>query len=181
MARKICSTASARTIWCGQVIAPKARVRFAFSRKPGSRPSGPPMTKAQAPEPESRQSPSFLAKSSLEIDLPRSSRQILSPAPATAPRSPRLPRPCGLPAGGRGIRRSRAFQKRESRFSGRWPCICRHSAPPARAPGRLSAARRRRGRASRPERFQAPFFELLVQASCRFSPGRSTPHIFSRL
>ncbi len=38
MARKICSAARARTIWCGQVIAPKAKVRSAFPRKTGSRP-----------------------------------------------------------------------------------------------------------------------------------------------
>ena len=58
-------------------MAPNAKVRSALSRKAGSSPSGPPMTRAQAGAPASRHSPSFRANSSLVRLRPRSSRQIL--------------------------------------------------------------------------------------------------------
>ena len=63
-----------RTSWCGQVAAPKARQRSAFSRRLAASPSAPPITKAAAGRPASRQPCSAPVKAALPRLSPRSSR-----------------------------------------------------------------------------------------------------------
>ena len=172
MARKICSAARARTIWCGQVIAPKARVRSAFSAQGG----------VEAVRAADHQGAGRRARIAPVAEF---FREILAGERAcrarrgrfyglareAGPRSPRPPRLCGLRDGGRAIRRSRAFRTRPDR------CF----APSRRNDRRSGPTSSRSGPAfSRPTPISTSFIVRRSRVHPLFA-GRSTLHIFSRL